>query len=71
MICNKCNNNICRIRTKLDIFHEEIDCMNKHDQKYYCEEMTKILKSYDVMANDVNLNIQINKCFRMDKRISK
>ena len=69
MLCEKCYDNICTIRTRLDNFREDIDGMTPRDKKYYCEEMASMLKEYDVVANEVNLDLKIDECFRPNKRI--
>ena len=69
MLCEKCYDNICTIRTRLDNFREDIDGMTPRDKKYYCEEMASMLKEYDVVANEVNLDLKIDECFRLNKRI--
>ena len=71
MLCDKCNNNLCKIRTKLDIFHDEIDGMSRRDKEYYCEEMISRLEDYGVAASEVNFCVQIDECYRSDKRIFK
>ena len=69
MLCEKCYDNICTIRTRLDNFREDIDGMTPRDKKYYCEEMASMLKEYDVVANEVNLDLKIDECFRTNKRL--
>ena len=71
MLCDKCNNNLCKIRTKLDIFHEETDAMSLRDKEYYCEEMISRLEDYDVNASEVNFGVEVDECYREDKRIFK
>ena len=71
MLCEKCYDNICTIRTRLDNFREDIDGMTPRDKKYYCEEMASMLKEYDVVANEVNLDLKIDECFRANKRLVK
>ena len=71
MICDKCNNNLCTIRTKLEIFHEETDAMTLRDKEYYCDEMISILEQCGVSAREVNFNVEVSNCYREDKRIFK
>ena len=71
MICDKCNNHLCIIRTKLEKFHDDIDCMSVSDKDYYCDEMISILEQCGVSAREVNFNVEVNDCYREDKRIFK